>query len=56
MCESKEQRQYELTILDIEEGDERCEQPSHSNLTHELSVAMVGTQCECAFTQMSQTL
>lgn len=45
-----------LTVLDVEEGDEHSEQSRHGNLTHQLPVAMVGTECECAFAQVSQTL
>lgn len=46
----------ELTVLDVEEGNEHGEQPGHGNLTHQLPVAMVGTECQCAFAQVSQTL
>lgn len=46
----------ELTVFDVKEGNQDSEQSSHSNLTHQLPVAMVGTECQCAFAQVSQTL
>lgn len=45
-----------LTVFDIKEGNEYSEQPCHGNLTHQLPVAMVGTECQCPFAQVSQTL
>lgn len=45
-----------LTVFDVEEGNEDREQPGDSNLTHQLPVAMVGTERQCSFAQVSQTL
>lgn len=52
----KKQSENTLTVLDVKEGNKDSEQSSHSNLTHQLPVTMVGTECECAFAQVSQTL
>lgn len=52
----RQQEENELTVLDVEEGNKDSEQSSHSDLTHQLPVAMVGTECQCAFAQVSQTL
>ena len=51
-----QQEENKLTILDVKEGNEHGEQSGHGDLTHQLPVAMVGTECECAFAQVSQTL
>lgn len=61
MCGGKElkqrqQEENELTVLNVEEGNKDSEQSSHGDLTHQLPVAMVGTECQCAFAQVSQTL
>lgn len=52
----RQQEENELTVLDVEEGNKDSEQSSHGDLTHQLPVAMVGTECQCAFAQVSQTL
>lgn len=51
-----EKGEKELTVLNVEEGNKHGEQSCHGNLTHQLPVAMVGTECESAFAQVSQTL
>lgn len=61
VCGSRElsqeqQEENKLTVLNVEEGNEHSEQSSHGDLTHQLPVAMVGTECQCAFAQVSQTL
>lgn len=51
-----QQEENELTVFDVKEGNQDSEQSSHGDLTHQLPVAMVGTECQCAFAQVSQTL
>lgn len=54
--DAKAAEENTLTVLDVKEGNQHGEQSSHGNLTHQLPVAMVGTECQCAFAQVSQTL
>lgn len=56
MGNKEEEEEEELTVFHVEEGNEDSQQPGDGHLTHQLPVAMVGTERQCSFAQVSQTL